>query len=124
MSKTFYVSLKTDALMPDSDDFRLRYRWDHDYYRTLGFITSLVRDKEFNCSIYNGDPYGDYIEEHLNDLPEQEGQDFRDFIDDITERARELHLLLPPGIFERLDFNEVDPRGVSFIGILHETDYR
>lgn len=124
MSKSFLARFKPDTLLPSDLGFIHTYGNDSAYYRALGFFATLIRDSETSCSIYVGDPYDDYVDDYINDLSTDRRADFRNHLAEIKRCAKTLQGLIPDGVFERLDFHQVDAHGVSYIGVLHATDYR
>jgi hypothetical protein len=95
------------------------------YYNAMGFLASTIRDLHSDASIYQGDDISDSVEQYFSEYRDMQTQDFyNQHTDEMIRKATVMHHLMPPGIFERLDFWEQHPRAIYFSGILHANDYR
>lgn len=125
MSKTTLITFDPRIILPE-DPMYFRDLMSNDiYYNVMGFMASAIRDLHSDVSIYQGDDISDTIEEYLSECKDMYTQDYYcRHTDEMMRKATTMHQLMPPGIFERLDFWEQHPRAIYFSGILHAIDYR
>lgn len=127
MSSTIHLTIPKSLLLPQPGEFRLELGYIPEYYTFLAKVVCVLRDAFSDKSLYRGESYEEYVVLFLEDLMAVSTTAYQlcnQYLGEVLSCAMSLNALLPQGIFERLDPTQVNMDTVSFIGVVHETDYR
>lgn len=127
MSRTIHLTIPKYLLLPQQGEFRLELGYRSEYYVFLAKVVCVLRDAFSESSLYRGESYEEYVVLFLEDLLAVSTEAYQlcnQYLGEVLNCAMSLNALLPQGIFERFDPTEVNMDSVSFIGVVHETDYR
>lgn len=127
MSSTIHFTIPKSLLLPEQGEFRLELGYLPEYYTFLAKVICVLRDAFSEQSLYRGEPHEEYVITFLEDLLAVGGNAYalcNQYLGDILSCAMNLNTMLPQGVFERLDPNQLNLDSVSFIGVVHAVDYR
>jgi hypothetical protein len=125
MNQVVLITVDQNLILPDDPAIREYYRGNQFYYHAMAFLASTIRDLESDVSIYRGEDVSDTVEEWFSEYRDMNTVHFYErYKDEMIRKATHMHHLLPPGVYERLDFHEATYRAVYFTGVVHAVDYR
>lgn len=125
MSQVALITFDPKLILPNNPREQKWFVDNPAFFNAMSFLATTIRDSTTDISIYQGEDVSDSIEEYFcNYRDHHTVQFYEEYRDEMIRKATIMEQLLPPGIYERLDYWESHPRAIYFSGILHAIDYR